>query len=84
MESSLPNGHLRPKMASEQVTILKMRESPSHCLHRAVAENSLNPVGIKQDVRKTLLPQLFSLTGLNKAKEMLYEVVQIWLNGVAK
>jgi type I restriction enzyme R subunit len=49
-----------------------------------VAENSLNPVGIEQDVRKTLLPRLFSLIGLDKAKEMLNEVVQILRNGVAK
>jgi len=53
-------------------------------VNRAVAENSLNPVGIEQDVRKTLLPRLFSLIGLDKAKEMLNEVVQILRNGVAK
>tara|TARA_R110000764_G_scaffold112761_10_gene199798 strand:+ start:26353 stop:29631 length:3279 start_codon:yes stop_codon:yes gene_type:complete len=53
-------------------------------VNRAVAENSLNPVGIEQDVRKTLLPRLFSLVGLNKAKEILDEVVQILRNGVAR
>jgi type I restriction enzyme R subunit len=53
-------------------------------VNRAVAENSLNPVGIEQDVRKTLLPRLFNLIGLDKAKEMLDEVVQILRNGVAK
>jgi len=50
----------------------------------AVAENSLNPAGIEQDVRKSLLPRLFSLVGLDKAKEMLDEVVQILRNGGAK
>lgn len=53
-------------------------------VHRAVAENSLNPVGIEQDVRKNLLPRLFSLVGLDKAKAVLDEVVQILRNGVAK
>ena len=53
-------------------------------VNRAVAENSLNPVGIEQDVRKHLLPQLFSLVGLDKAKAILDEVVQILRNGVAK
>lgn len=53
-------------------------------VNRAVAENSLNPVGIEQDVRKSLLPRLFSLVGLDKAKEMLDEIVQIIRNGVAK
>jgi len=52
-------------------------------VNRAVAENSLNPVGIEQDVRKNLLPRLFSLVGLDKAKEVLDEVVQIIRNGVA-
>ena len=53
-------------------------------VNRAVAENSLNPVGIEQDVRKSLLPRLFSLIGLDKAKAMLDEVVQILRNGVAR
>ena len=53
-------------------------------VNRAVAENSLNPAGIEQDVRKSLLPRLFSLVGLDKAKEMLDEVVQILRNGGAK
>jgi len=53
-------------------------------VNRAVAENSLNPVGIEQDVRKSLLPRLFGLIGLDKAKAMLDEVVQILRNGVAR
>ena len=53
-------------------------------VNRAVAENSLNPVGIEQDVRKSLLPRLFALIGLDKAKAMLDEVVQILRNGVAR
>jgi type I restriction enzyme R subunit len=53
-------------------------------VNRAVAENSLNPAGIEQDVRKSLLPRLFSLVGLDKAKEILDEVVQILRNGGAK
>ena len=52
-------------------------------VNRAVAENSLNPVGIEQDVRKNLLPRLFALVELDKAKEVLNEVVQILRNGVA-
>jgi type I restriction enzyme R subunit len=53
-------------------------------VNRAVAENSLNPVGIEQDVRKSLLPRLFSLVGLDKAKTLLDEVVQILRNGVTR
>ena len=53
-------------------------------VNRAVAENSLNIAGIEQDIRKNLLPRLFSLIGLDKAKEMLDEIVQILRNGVVK
>ena len=53
-------------------------------VNRAVAENSLNPVGIEQDVRKNLLPRLFGLIGLDRAKAMLDEVVQILRNGAAR
>ncbi|MBU2887704.1 HsdR family type I site-specific deoxyribonuclease [Gilvimarinus agarilyticus] len=53
-------------------------------VNRAVAENSLNPAGIEQEVRKNLLPRLFNLVGLDKAKEVLDEVVQILRNKGAK
>lgn len=53
-------------------------------VNRAVVENSLNPMGIEQDVRKSLLPRLFTLMGLDRANEVLAEVVQIIRNGVAK
>ena len=52
-------------------------------VNRAVAENSLNPVGIEQDVRKNLLPRLFSLVGLDKAKAVLDEGAPILRNRVA-
>lgn len=53
-------------------------------VNRAVAENSLTPAGIEQDVRQHLLPRLFQLVGLNAAKDILDEVVQILRNGVAR
>lgn len=53
-------------------------------VNRAVAENSLNPAAIEQDVRQNLLPQLFQRVGLDAAKQILDDVVQIIRNGVAK
>lgn len=53
-------------------------------VNRAVAENSLNPVGIEKEVRKTMLPRLFSIIGLDKANVMLDEVIQILRNGVTR
>src|SRR3546814_5063659 len=34
----------------------------------AIAENSLNPANIEAAIRNALLPRLFGLTGLDKAK----------------
>ena len=49
----------------------------------AVAENSLNPVNIEAAVRKGVLPILFGLFGLDKAKSMTDEIVNITRIGLA-
>ncbi len=50
---------------------------------QAVAEYSLNPVNIEAEIRKQLLPQLFKLTGMDKAKDIIEEVIRITRLGVA-
>jgi type I restriction enzyme R subunit len=49
----------------------------------AVAENSLNSVNIEAAVRKGVLPILFGLFGLDKAKVMTDEIVNITRIGLA-
>jgi type I restriction enzyme R subunit len=44
---------------------------------QAVAEQSLNPQGIEAEIRKGLLPGLFKLAGMEKAKEVIDTVIQI-------
>lgn len=51
---------------------------------RAVAENSLNPLGIEAQIRKVLLPRLFDLLGLDLAKMVIEQVIAIMRAGVAK
>jgi type I restriction enzyme R subunit len=46
-------------------------------VNQAVAENSLNPQNIEASIRKALLPKLFSLMGLDKAKEVIEQVIQV-------
>ncbi|WP_034299331.1 type I restriction endonuclease subunit R [Herbaspirillum sp. RV1423] len=46
-------------------------------VHQAVAENSLNPQNIEAVIRKTLLPRLFSLIGLERAKDVIDQVIQV-------
>lgn len=50
----------------------------------AVAENSLNPQNIEAAIRKSLLPLLFGSLGLDKAKEVAEQVIQIMRIGLNK
>jgi len=50
----------------------------------AVAENSLNPQNIEAAIRKGLLPRLFTLFGLDKAKEVIEHVIQITRIGLGR
>lgn len=43
----------------------------------AVAENSLNPQNIEAAIRKALLPELFALMGLDRAKAAVDQVIRI-------
>lgn len=53
-------------------------------VRNAVAENSLNPQNIEAAIRKSLLPRLFSLMGLDKAKEVIELVIQITRLGLSR
>jgi type I restriction enzyme R subunit len=51
---------------------------------KAVAENSVNPQNIESEIRKCLLPRLFKLIGIDRAKEVIAHIVQIIRVGLAK
>lgn len=50
----------------------------------AVAENSLNPQNIETAIRKGLLPLLFGTLGLDNAKQVVEQVIQITRVGLGK
>ena len=50
----------------------------------AVAENSLNPQNIEAAIRKSLLPLLFGTLGLDNAKQVVEQVIQITRIGLSK
>ena len=50
----------------------------------AVAEHSLNPQNIEAAIRKALLPRLFALLGLEKAKAAIDHVVHITRVGLSR
>jgi len=49
-----------------------------------VAENSLNPQNIEAAIRKGLLPLLFTAMGLDRAKQVVEQVVQITRVGLGR
>ena len=51
---------------------------------QAVAEHSLNPTDIEAAIRKGLLPELFKLMGMDKAKEVIEAVIQIVRVGLSR
>ncbi len=50
----------------------------------SVAENSLNPQNIESAIRKTLLPKLFDLVGLDAAKEAIEQIVAVTRIGLSR
>jgi type I restriction enzyme R subunit len=53
-------------------------------VRNAIAENSLNPQNIESAIRKGLLPQLFSMVGLEHAKAIVEQVIQITRVGLSR
>lgn len=53
-------------------------------VRRAIAENSLNPQSIEAAVRKALLPRLFTLVGLDQAKAIVDQIIQIVRVGLSR
>ena len=49
-----------------------------------MAEHSLNPQNIEAEIRKGLLPKLFKLVGMDKAKEVIEQVIQITRIGLSE
>lgn len=50
----------------------------------AVAENSLNPANVEAAIRKAVLPRLFSLTGLDLARSITDQVVEVTRVGLSR
>ncbi len=62
-------------LTEEAITIDKV-------VDEAVATNSLNPANIEAEIRKQLLPRLFKRVGMDKAKDIIEEVIRITRQGV--
>jgi len=53
-------------------------------VNKAIAENSLNPQSIETEIRKGLLPRLYAVIGLDKAKEIIDEIIRVMRVGISR
>ena len=65
-------------------TLVKQAIAMDAVVRDAVAENSLNPQNIEAAIRKGLLPLLFSSLGLDNAKLVVEQVIQITRVGLSR
>jgi len=67
-----------------QDMLVKQAVAMDTVVRDAVAENSLNPQNIEAAIRKGLLPQLFGTLGLDNAKLVVEQVIQITRVGLSR
>lgn len=65
-------------------TLVQQAAAMDAMVRDAVAENSLNPQNIEAAIRKGLLPLLFGSLGLDNAKLVVEQVIQITRTGLSK
>ena len=64
-------------MVAEPDALINLARDIDETVHAAVAQNTLNPTGVDKGIRKSLLPTLFQRFGLDKANELLDQIVHI-------
>ncbi len=77
------NANLSP----QELRLEGARRAPTdidHIVQTAVAENSLNPASVEAAIRKVVLPRLFSLTGLDLARAITDQVVEVTRAGLSR
>jgi type I restriction enzyme R subunit len=69
---------------AERQVYVELARSMDKIVSDAIAENSLSPQNIEAAVRKALLPKLFALVGLDDAKAIVDQVIQIVRVGLSR
>ena len=67
-----------------QQGIVDQAHETDRVVRNAIAENSLNPQSIEAAIRKGLRPKLFSMVGLENAKSVVEQVIQITRVGLSR
>jgi type I restriction enzyme R subunit len=71
-------------LGKQRADYIKAALDVENAVQTAVAENSLNPQNIEAAIRKSLLPMLFTLIGLDLAKEVIDEIVSVTRIGLSR
>ncbi|MBF0233651.1 MAG: type I restriction endonuclease subunit R [Desulfamplus sp.] len=74
---TLGNEYFESITPHEQQQLIDEAFAIDEVVNTAIAEYSLNPQTIESEIRKGLLPGLFSLIGLDKAKDVIEKIIQI-------
>ncbi|MBF0453916.1 MAG: type I restriction endonuclease subunit R [Magnetococcales bacterium] len=69
---------------TEQRRFVEEAKAVDEVVRHSVAEHSINPQNIETDIRKGLLPRLFKLVGLDAAKKVIDQVIQITRVGLSR
>jgi len=69
---------------ADHAALIQQAREIDDIVQRAVAEHSLSPQDIEAAIRKALLPRLFGVMGLDKAKEAIDQVIQVTRVGLSR
>ncbi len=80
---ALGDGYFEKLAAQDGQAFIDEAFAIDDTVKRAVAEYSVNPQDIEAEIRRTLLPRLFDLIGLDQAKDVIERVIQITRIGLS-
>ncbi|KHL57353.1 type I restriction endonuclease subunit R [Xanthomonas cannabis] len=75
---------MQAKNAAEMAQLIELATTIDEVVRNAVAEHSLNLHSIESQIRQTLLPLIFDLLGLDRAKFIVEQVIHITRVGLSR
>ena len=84
LKMTIGDGGCDPAALTDGDHFIQLASDIDTAVRDAVAENSLNPQSIESDIRKRLLPVLFSTLGLDRAREAVDQIVQVTRTGLSR
>jgi type I restriction enzyme R subunit len=73
----LGDDHFQAIAPEEKSQFIEEAKTIDDIVSNAVAEHSLNPQSMESSIKTGILPRLFKLMGLEKAKDVIEHIIQI-------